>query len=246
MQTLREITLKDTIDFQVLIDALEDIQPKFADVKNLESELTDILGRKDLGLVAVKESVDELEEANKKNSTDLRSAKVKLQEQLAKTANFHEKTDEYDEWLEAANGELETTDKPAEDPDDLKAQLSKLEELQDEAINKRSLVDDVSRVGKALVAHCINENKVKTVVLGKVEEIEDSYASAVSRINARHARVHKLLLKRQDFDTTFAELIEALDVIEERFAKVKPLNAKFEELKLVKQEYEVSVEFIRL
>ena len=199
------------------------------------------MDKKDRGLVAVKESVNKLEEANKKKSADLRAAKDDLQEQLAKAVSFHDKLKEYDEWLLATNAELETTDKPAEDSDSLKAQLSKLEELQDEVINKRSLVDDVNKAGKSLIARSVNENKLKTVVLGKVEETEGSYTSAVSRINMRHGRIHKLMLKRQDFDTTFAEFIDALDVIEERFENAKPLNAKFEELKLVKQEYEVCI-----
>ena len=203
------------------------------------------MGKTDRGLIAAKEPESRLEEENKKKSADLNAVKENLKEQLAKTVNFHDKMNEYDDWLRAANENLETTDKAAETADKLKEQLSRLEELQDEAISKRSLVDDVNMEGKSLVSYCSNNNKVKTVVLGKVEEIEDSYTSAVSRINTRHARIQKLLLKRQDFDTTFAEFTDAMDVIEERFSKVKPLSAKFEELKLVKQEYEVSSDLFR-
>ena len=229
-----------------MIDSHEDIQPKLSEIKSLESVLHEVMDKKDHGLVAVKETVVKLEEDSKKRLTDLKNAKDNLKDRVNKTVNFQAKTKEFDEWLQATNSELKTTVDTAEDSDKLKAHLSKLEELQDEAITNKSLVDDVNKSGKSLAVHCKNENKVKASVLGKVEEVEDSYANVVSRINMEHGRIQKLLLKTQDFDVTLSEFFVALEAIEERSDKLKPLDARFEELRLVKQENEVGIQFIEI
>lgn len=223
--------------------AHEQIQPKFTEIKSLERELTEFLDRKDCGVVTVKENIACLEEENENKSIDLKNAKENLEERLEKTVHFHSKAKDCDDWLVAVNEELEKTEVDAEDSETLKMQLSKLEELQDEAINKRSLVDDVSKAGKSLTGQCKNDNKTRRVVLGKVEEMEASYAHVTSRISMHRARMQKLLLKKQDFDATLDDFVKTLHSIDENFNKVKPLDARFEELKLVKQEYEVGWKF---
>ena len=74
----------------------------------------------------------------------------------------------------------------------------------------------------------------------KTEDIEKSHSNLLTTINLRRSRLQKFLLNAQDFDKTFQDFLGAVDDLEKRLANEKPLDARFEELRLVNHERQVS------
>lgn len=77
------------------------------------------------------------------------------------------------------------------------------------------------------------------MIIEKVELIERTFDNFVSKIDTRNNRLRKALLKTQGFETTFAEFLETVDNLQKRLDEERPLDARFDELKAIKQEHEV-------
>ena len=77
------------------------------------------------------------------------------------------------------------------------------------------------------------------MIIEKVELIERSFGNFISKIDTRHNRLRKALLKTQGFETTFVEFLETIDSLHKRLNDERPLDARFDELKVIKQEHEV-------
>ena len=78
------------------------------------------------------------------------------------------------------------------------------------------------------------------MIIEKVELIERTFGNFVSKIDTRHSRLRKALLKTQGFEATFVEFLETVDNLQKRLDDERPLDARFDELKVIKQEHEVS------
>ena len=78
------------------------------------------------------------------------------------------------------------------------------------------------------------------MIIEKVELIERTFGNFVSKIDTRHNRLRKALLKTQGFETTFVEFLDTVDNLQKRLDDERPLDARFDELKVIKQEHEVS------
>ena len=81
--------------------------------------------------------------------------------------------------------------------------------------------------------------KVKPAVVEKVEQVEGTYANFIAKIDIRHSRLQRALLKTQEFDTTLKEFIDSLGDLEKRLDEERPLDARIEELTEIQQEHEV-------
>ncbi len=112
--------------------------------------------------------------------------------------------------------------------------------LQDDANKKKPVVEEVSKTGDWIIKNTRKDPRVKPAVVEKTEFIEGIYSDFISKVETRYNKLQRALLKTQEFEVTLNEFFDALGDLEKRLDDERPLDARFEELKEIKQDYEVS------
>ena len=118
--------------------------------------------------------------------------------------------------------------------------LQILQALQDDITKKRPDVVDTQETAEWIGKNNTHDPKVKQAVKEKVDAVERTYNNFSTKVDIRLNRLQSALLKGQEFQTTFDDFIANLDDLETRLDSERPLDARLDELKEIKQEHEVS------
>ena len=82
-----------------------------------------------------------------------------------------------------------------------------------------------------MIEHSHDDPKVTPDVQTKISDVRTNLDKLLSKIQARQARLDKVLFESQEFNTAFDTFMEKLVAIEEAVAKQRPVSAVYDTVK---------------
>ena len=113
----------------------------------------------------------------------------------------------------------------------------------DDVIKKKPILQSIRENGDGLTKANPQDKNLKTSIDDKIEKNQDIHDKFSTKVEIRYNRLQNALLKSQEFQTTFTDFNNTLDDIKSRLDKQEPLDVRYEPLKNVKEEHEVSLNF---
>ena len=103
--------------------------------------------------------------------------------------------------------------------------------MKDELEAKQAELDSLEKSGEWLIDHSEDDSKVAPDVHTKINDVRTNLDKLLSKIQARQARLDKVLFESQEFNVAFDTFMEKLVVIEEAVAKQRPVSAVYDTVK---------------
>ena len=96
---------------------------------------------------------------------------------------------------------------------------------------KQAELDSLENSGQWLIEHSDDDSKVAPDIHTKISNVRTSLDKLLSKIQARQARLDKVLFESQEFNVAFETFMEKLVAIEEAVAKQRPVSAVYDTVK---------------
>lgn len=103
--------------------------------------------------------------------------------------------------------------------------------MKNELEKKKADLDSLENTGQSLLDHCDDDTKIAPDVHGKISDVRNNLDKLLSKIQARQARLDKVLFESQEFNVAFETFMEKLVAIEEVVAKQRPVSAVYDTVK---------------
>ena len=104
--------------------------------------------------------------------------------------------------------------------------------LKGELEKKQAELDSLENSGQWLIDNSEDDPKVTPDVHTKINDVRTNLDKLLSKIQARQARLDKVLFESQEFNAAFDSFMEKLVTIEEAVAKQRPVSAVYDTVKI--------------
>ncbi len=103
--------------------------------------------------------------------------------------------------------------------------------MKDELEKKQAELDSLENSGQWLIDHSDDDSKIAQDVHTKISNVRTNLDKLLSKIQARQARLDKVLFESQEFNVAFDTFMEKFVAIEEAVARQRPVSAVYDTVK---------------
>ena len=113
----------------------------------------------------------------------------------------------------------------------------------DDIIKEKPILQNIRENGDWLTKVNPQDKNLRTSIDDKSEKNQDVHDKFSTKVEIRYNRLQNAVLKSQEFQTTFTDFNNSLDDIKSRLGQQEPLDVRYDPLKNLKEEHEVSLNF---
>lgn len=113
----------------------------------------------------------------------------------------------------------------------------------DDIIKEKPILQNIRENGDWLTKANPQDKNLRTSIDDKSEKNQDVHDKFSTKVEIRYNRLQNALLKSKEFQTTFTDFNNTLDDIKSRLGQQEPLDVRYDPLKNIKEEHEVSLNF---
>lgn len=206
------------------IEELDALRPEKTNVAKIGSEILKEVGEESPKVAVFKEGFDSLD----KRFTDAREKavmrKIFLESQLKRLEIYEVNITEVEIWIKNTLVILDKLEPVSTKPEKLAEQLKEANTLQDEAVEKKQVLETALEAGQWL-ADNTNDVEQRNNIVGRMTKTRANFDRVAKRVDDRFDRLQIAELKSKDVEVVFDEFNEQLRKLEEEFESQSPVSA---------------------
>lgn len=166
--------------------------------------------------------------------------KIFLESQLKRLEIYEVNITEVEIWITKTLVILDKLEPISTQPEKLAEQLQEANTLQDEAVEKKQVLETALEAGQWLTENTNNVEQ-RNAIVGRMTKTRANFDRVAKRVDDRFDRLQIAELKSKDVQVVFDEFSEQLRKLEEEFESQRPVSAVRSTLDDQKRNTDVSI-----
>ena len=237
---------KDDLDkVTSALEKLEECEPRRKDMREQGEKLLQTMDDDSTNALILKRQIDN---ANERFITVFQKAKDRkgqLEKVVVLIIQFVEKYDLVITWIEETTVVVESFVVISANPNVAKSQLEEVEQIQEDVVEHKYMLESVDEVGQHLVECCDNNPSVLMEVSTKISKAKAPLEAIEAKIEDRQAKLQLAVLQTQEFQETLDDFTEKLAKIEDDLAHMLPVSSVYDDLRDQNQELEHTADDVK-
>ena len=227
------------------VEDLEKCEPQSSDVQEQGEALLQAMPEESTEMVILRRQIDTTHERYTTVYQQAKDQKGKLEKAGALSGQFTEKYQLVVTFIERTTVTVECFAPISANPNVAKSQLEEADQLQEDVVEHKYILDSAAEVGQRLVECCENSPPILMEVNMKTSKARGDLEALEAKIEDRHAKLQLAVLQSQEFQETLDDFKDKLAKIENDLAHMLPVSPVYDDVRDQNQEMEHTADDVK-